>query len=57
MDFFKGEEVSYFSIALKNERWDLAAHIIVLAAARAVSRGEQPNGKEGKSKKRRAAGQ
>jgi len=49
--------MSLFSSALKRERWDLAAHIIVLAAARALTREEQPNGKDGKSKKRRAARQ
>jgi hypothetical protein len=46
--------MSLFSTALKRERWDLAAHIIVLAAVRAISRGEQTNGKDNKSKKRRA---
>ena len=46
--------MSFFSVALKKEKWDLAAHIIVLAAARALSRGEQLNGKDSKSKKRRA---
>jgi hypothetical protein len=45
--------MSLFSIALKSERWDLAAHIIVLAAVRALSRGEQTNGKDRKTKKRR----
>jgi hypothetical protein len=47
--------MSVFSTALKKEKWDLAAHIIVLAAARALYRGEQPNGKNNKSKKRSAA--
>ena len=47
--------MSFFSVALKKERWDLAAHIIVLAAVRALGRGEQSNGKQGKSKKGRAS--
>ena len=45
--------MSLFSNAIKRERWDLAAHIIVLTAARAVNRGEQTNGKDRKTKKRR----
>ncbi len=44
--------MSLFSSALKKERWDLAAHIIVLAAVRALGRGEQTNGKDRKTKKR-----
>lgn len=41
--------------AVKNERWDLAAHVIVLAAARVVNE-EVKNGgrtqkKEGRSKR------
>jgi hypothetical protein len=46
--------MSLFSTALKRERWDLAAHIIVLAAVRALSRSEQTNGKDRKTKKGRA---
>ncbi len=44
--------MSLLSTALKKERWDLAAHIIVLAAVRALSRGGQTNGKNNKSPKR-----
>ncbi|MDD5339141.1 MAG: hypothetical protein PHG35_07025 [Dehalococcoidales bacterium] len=48
--------MSLLSVAIKNEKWDVAAHIIVLAAARALGRGESPNGKEDKSQKGRTAG-
>jgi hypothetical protein len=51
-NFFGRGQMSLFSSALKKERWDLAAHIIVLAAVRALGRGEQTNGKDRKTKKR-----
>jgi flagella basal body P-ring formation protein FlgA len=46
--------MSLLRTALKKERWDLAAHVIVLAAARALSRGGRLDGKDCKEKKRRA---
>ena len=36
--------------AIENQRWDLAAHVIVLAAARAVNEEVKKNGKEDKEK-------
>jgi hypothetical protein len=41
--------MTLMEFAIKNERWDLAAHIIVLAAARAVN--EEVNGNEKENKK------
>jgi hypothetical protein len=41
-------------LAVKNERWDLAAHIVVLAAARVVNEGVKSHGKNNKEKKGRA---
>jgi hypothetical protein len=38
--------------AIKHEHWDLAAHIIVLQAARSVLNGEVKNGRETKKEKR-----
>jgi hypothetical protein len=44
-------------LAVKNQRWDLAAHTIVLATARQLDKGREPNAKGKKEKKGRAAGQ
>ena len=40
-------------LAMKKQRWDLAAHTIVLATVRVLNRGEKPNDRE---KKNRAKG-
>lgn len=42
--------------AVKNQRWDLAAHTIVLATVRILNTGEKPNGRESREKKSRAKG-
>ena len=44
-------------LAIENERWDLAAHTIVLATARRLNNGEKPHANKSKEKKRRPAGQ
>jgi hypothetical protein len=41
-------------LAVKQQRWDLAAHTIVLATVRVLNQGDKPNGRENKEKKRRA---
>lgn len=41
-------------LAVKNQRWDLAAHTIVLATARQLESGREPNAKEREEKKGRA---
>ena len=38
------------SFAMKQQRWDLAAHTIVLATVRVLNRGEKPNDREKKSR-------
>ena len=43
-------------LAVENQRWELAAHTIVLATARILNNGEKPHAKS-REKKRRAAGQ
>ena len=43
-------------LAVENQRWDLAAQIIVLAAARVVNEEVKKNGKERKTEAWRAAG-
>ncbi len=37
--------------ALEKQRWDLAAHTIVLATVRVLNQGVRPNGKGNKAKK------
>jgi hypothetical protein len=44
-------------MAVKKQRWDLAAHTIVLAAATKLENGERPDDSENRSKKRRPKGQ
>ena len=43
-------------LAIENQRWDLAAHTIVLATARVLKNGDRPYAK-GKEKKGRTKGQ
>jgi hypothetical protein len=45
---FSGAEVMrLLKLALENHRWDLAAHVIVLASARGLSRGQHKNRRGG----------
>ena len=44
-------------LAVENQRWDLAAHTIVYAAARALSDGDKPHASKSREKKRRPKGQ
>jgi len=44
-------------LAVENQRWELAAHTIVLATARILNNGDRPHASRSKEKKRRAAGQ
>ncbi len=44
-------------LAVENQRWDLAAHTIVLATAGVLKNGEKPHVNKSKQKKRRPAGQ
>ncbi len=44
-------------LAVENQRWDLAAHTIVLATAKRLNNGEKPHVNKSKQKKRRPAGQ
>jgi hypothetical protein len=43
-------------IAVESGRWDLAAHTIVLAAAKQLENGRKADGNERKTKSRRAKG-
>ena len=44
-------------LAVENQRWDLAAHTIVLATAKILQNGERPHARKSKQKKGRPAGQ
>jgi hypothetical protein len=37
-------------VAVQKKRWDLAAHTIVLATARALNKGEKPNAGKNRQK-------
>lgn len=43
-------------LAVEKQRWDLAAHTIVLATARQLKNGERPYANRSKAKKRRPKG-
>ena len=38
-------------LAVEKQRWDLAAHTIILATARILNKGDKPNASKGKQKK------
>jgi len=44
-------------LAVENQRWDLAAHTIVLATATVLKNGERPHARKSKQKKGRPKGQ
>ncbi len=46
--------MNLLKVALKKERWDLAAHTIILAAARVLNQGVRADDRENKTKKGRA---
>jgi hypothetical protein len=44
-------------LAVETQRWDLAAHTIVLATARVLKNGDRPHASRSEEKKRRPKGQ
>lgn len=44
-------------LAIEKQRWDLAAHAIILATAKVLNNGDKPHANKSKGKKRRAQGQ
>lgn len=48
--------MSLLKVALERQRWDLAAHTLVLATVRVLNQGVKKNGKEAGAKKGRAKG-
>jgi hypothetical protein len=51
------EAVRLLRLAVEKQRWDLAAHTIVLATASVLKNGEKPHAKRSKEKKGRPKGQ
>ena len=51
-----GVSMRLLRLAVVSGRWDLAAHTIVLAAARHLNNGEKPYARAGKEKTRRVKG-
>ena len=49
-----GGHMSLLRLALEKQRWDLAAHTIVLAAARLMKQGGADVGKDGQKKRLKA---
>jgi hypothetical protein len=49
--------VRLLRLAVEKQRWDLAAHTIVLATASVLKNGEKPHAKRSKEKKGRPKGQ
>jgi hypothetical protein len=49
-------QMGLLKVALEKQRWDLAAHVIVLATVRVLNQGVKPDGREFKAKKGRAKG-
>ncbi len=43
-------------LAVEYQRWDLAAHTIVLATARLLKNGDKPHANKSREKKRRPKG-
>jgi hypothetical protein len=43
-------------LAVETQRWDLAAHTIVLASARLLKNGDRPHGGKSQAKKKRPKG-
>jgi hypothetical protein len=54
--YVKEEAMRLLRLAVEIQRWDLAAHTIVLASARVLKNGERPDGGKAKAKKRRPKG-
>jgi hypothetical protein len=52
----KGGAMRLLRLAVEIQRWDLAAHTIVLASARVIKNGERPDGGKTKTKKKRIKG-
>jgi len=44
-------------LAMEKQRWDLAAHTIVLAAAKSLSKGDKPHASQSRQKSRCPKGQ
>jgi len=43
-------------LAIERQRWDLAAHTIILATAKVLNNEDKPHAKKSREKKRRSKG-
>ena len=50
------KSIRLLKIAVESQRWDLAAHTIVLATARILNNGEKPHAIESRKKEGRSKG-
>ncbi len=53
----KGKDMRLLRLAVESQRWDLAAHTIVLATARLLSNEDKTHVSQSRKKKRRPEGQ
>ncbi len=53
----KEKDMRLLRLAVEKQRWDLAAHTIVLATARALRNGDKAHASKSREKKRRPKGQ
>ncbi len=53
----QGEDMRLLKLAVEIQRWDLAAHTIILATARILSNGDRPHVSRRKEKKGSPKGQ
>jgi hypothetical protein len=53
----KGKAMRLLRLAVERERWDLAAHTIILATARLLNKGDKPHASKSRGKKRCPKGQ
>jgi hypothetical protein len=51
-NLIRGGDMRLLRLAVKQERWDLAAHTIVLATARQLKNGEKRNDRRSQAKKK-----
>jgi len=55
--FAGGRKMRLLRLAVEKQRWDLAAHTIVLVAARLLNNEEKPHASKRETKERRPKGQ
>ena len=46
----EGKDMRLLRLAVENQRWDLAAHTIILATARILNKGDKPHASKSRQK-------